>query len=188
MGGGREARKAEAAAKKKLIADAGVALEKIEAARSVETLTAALKAAEPFSSAASLQKALPAARQRLAALQAEADKARKNDFLSRVEEAEKRDMKHPKAKSKAEQQLRRYFEQVFEDADANKNKTWCVAAPHGSGVQSVAAPHGSGVQRGRVSLACHPPSPWVAQGLRGVFGGDGHHRTEYPRQGPQGCL
>ena len=145
MGGGREARKAEAAAKKKLIADAGVALEKIEAARTVETLTAALKAAEPLSSAASLQKALPAARQRLAALQAEADKARKNDFLSRVEEAEKRDMKHPKAKSKAEQQLRRYFEQVFEDADANKNKTWCVAAPHGSGVQ-----------RRRVSLAHHP--------------------------------
>ena len=177
MGGGREARKAEAAAKKKLIADAGVALEMIEAARTVETLTAALKAAEPLSSAASLQKALPAARQRLAALQAEADKARKNDFLSRVEEAEKRDMKHPKAKSKAEQQLRRYFEQVFEDADANKNKTWCVAAPHGSGVQ-----------RGRVSLAHHPASPWVAQGLRGVFGGDGHHRTEYPRQGPQGCL
>jgi len=177
MGGGREARKAEAAAKKKLIADAGVALEKIEAARTIETLTAALKAAEPLSSAASLQKALPAARQRLAALQAEADKARKNDFLSRVEEAEKRDMKHPKAKSKAEQQLRRYFEQVFEDADANKNKTWCVTAPHGSGVQ-----------RGRVSLAYHPPSPWVAQGLPGVFGGDGHHRTEYPRQGPQGCL
>ena len=145
MGGGREARKAEAAAKKKLIADAGVALEKIEAARTIETLTAALKAAEPLSSAASLQKALPAARQRLAALQAEADKARKNDFLSRVEEAEKRDMKHPKAKSKAEQQLRRYFEQVFEDADANKNKTWCVAAPHGSGVQ-----------RRRVSLAHHP--------------------------------
>ena len=145
MGGGREARKAEAAAKKKLIADAGVALEKIEAARTIETLTAALKAAEPLSSAASLQKALPAARQRLAALQAEADKARKNDFLSRGEEAEKRDMKHPKAKSKAEQQLRRYFEQVFEDADANKNKTWCVAAPHGSGVQ-----------RRRVSLAHHP--------------------------------
>ena len=143
MGGGREARKAEAAAKKKLIADAGVALEKIEAARTIETLTAALKAAEPLSSAASLQKALPAARQRLAALQAEADKARKNDFLSRVEEAEKRDMKHPKAKSKAEQQLRRYFEQVFEDADANKNKTWCVAAParvgsaKGSGVPSI---------------------------------------------------
>ena len=143
MGGGREARKAEAAAKKKLIADAGVALEKIEAARTVETLTAALKAAEPLSSAASLQKALPAARQRLAALQAEADKARKNDFLSRVEEAEKRDMKHPKAKSKAEQQLRRYFEQVFEDADRNKNKTWCVAAParvgsaKGSGVPST---------------------------------------------------
>ena len=177
MGGGREARKAEAAAKKKLIADAGVALEKIEAARTIETLTAALKAAEPLSSAASLQKALPAARQRLAALQAEADKARKNDFLSRVEEAEKRDMKHPKAKSKAEQQLRRYFEQVFEDADANKNKTWCVAAP-----ARVGSAKGSGVP------STPPASPWVAQGLRGVFGGDGHHRTEYPRQGPQGCL
>ena len=156
--GGREARKAEAAAKKKLIADAGVALEKIEATRTIETLAAAIKAAEPFSSAASLQKALPAARQRLAALQAEADKARKNDFLSRVEEAEKRDMKHPMAKSKAEQQLRRYFEQVFEDADANKNKTWCVAAPHGSGVQ-----------RGRVSLAHHPPSPYGCAGTSRSF-------------------
>ena len=138
MGGGRDARKAEAAVKKKLIADAAVVLGKIEAAQSAEALAAAIKEAKPFSSVASIQQAIPAATQRLATLKAQADKATTRDFLSRVEEAERRDMKHPSAKNKAEEQLKRYFEEFFQEGGRRRGaeKTWCVAAPYGSGLGS----------------------------------------------------
>ena len=161
MGGGRDARKAEAAVKKKLIADAQVALSKIEAAHSTEMLAAAIKAAQPFSSVASIQQALPAAKQRLATLAAQTDKAVKSDFLSRVEEAERRDMKHPNAKNKAEEHLRRYFEEVFEEQDPSRSKTWCVAAPYGSGLGLLLLGGNSiGCKRVRASLRPNyrPPS------------------------------
>jgi len=112
--------------KKKLIADAAVVLGKIEAAQSAEALAAAIKEAKPFSSVASIQQAIPAATQRLATLKAQADKATTRDFLSRVEEAERRDMKHPSAKNKAEEQLKRYFEEFFQEGGRRRGaeKTW----------------------------------------------------------------
>lgn len=152
MGGGRDARKAEAAVKKKLIADAAVVLGKIEAAQSAEALAAAIKEAKPFSSVASIQQAIPAATQRLATLKAQADKATTRDFLSRVEEAERRDMKHPSAKNKAAEQLKRYFEEFFQEGGRRRGgeKTWCVAAPCGSGLGLLLG--GNGVQGVAASL------------------------------------
>ena len=160
MGGGRDARKAEAAVKKKLIADAAVVLGKIEAAQSAEALAAAIKEAKPFSSIASIQQAIPAATQRLATLKAQADKATTRDFLSRVEEAERRDMKHPSAKNKAEEQLKRYFEEFFQEGGRRRGpeKTWCVTAPCGSGLGLLLG--GNGVQGVAASLRpkYRPPS------------------------------
>lgn len=137
--GGRDARKSEAVVRKRRAADAEVALQKLEAAHSMEALAAAIKAAHPFSSAASLQQALPAAEQRLAKLVEQDDKVAKDDFLSRVAEAERRDMRgalmsHPKAKPKltprgSMDMLDRYFAQLFQEQDVDHNGMMYVAAP-----------------------------------------------------------
>ena len=127
--GGRDARRSEGIARKKVIAEAADALRRIEAARSMEALAAAIEAAEPFSKASSaLEQALPAARQRCAEMQEQAEKAQQTDFLSRVEEAERRDSKMHRGS--AQQLLDKYFgDRFFQEYDHDLNGTWCAAAP-----------------------------------------------------------
>ena len=161
MGGGREARKAEAAVKKKLIADAQVALGKIEAAHSAEALAAAIKAAQPFLSAASLQQALPAAKQRLASLTAQADKAVKSDFLSRVDEA-----------STCEEQGRGAPQKVLRRGlpRAGRGSQQGVVRRRPVKGRGWASSEGIGCKGFRASLRpkLPPALACVAQGLRGV--------------------
>ena len=90
--GGREARAAERKAQRKALATAEVALEKIQKAKDAEALEAAIKAAMPVAQhLPALEAALPAAQKRVAELRHKAEKSGLDDFMSRVEEAEKRD-------------------------------------------------------------------------------------------------
>lgn len=122
--GGRDAREAERKRQAKLKADAEKALHKLEAAKTLEELDSAVKASLPFRShLPALDKALPEAKARLKQMRTAADKRHNDDFMARVEEAERRDAASTSKSGNPIKLLEGYFKDLFADNDEDKNGT-----------------------------------------------------------------
>ena len=134
-GGGREARKAEREAReaerkkqRKGVADAEKTLQKLQEATTVEVLTEAVRSGVQLTSyLPALDKALPEAQIRLRKMREAAEKSGLDDFMTRVEEAEKRDtaerLRSGSAGGNPMAMLESYFAELFQDADGDKNGT-----------------------------------------------------------------
>jgi len=120
--GGRDAREAERRKQKKMTEDAEKCLKKLQNAVAVEDLSEAVRRAGSLKAyLPALAQALPDAQNRLKKMRAEADKGHLDDFMSRVEEAERRDA--AAGQSRAMLRLEGYFNDLFADSDEDGNGT-----------------------------------------------------------------
>ena len=124
-GGGREAREAERKKHRKNLADAEKAFQKLQEASTVEALTEAVRSGVQLKSyLPALEKALPEAQVRLKKMQETAEKSGLDDFMTRVEEAEKRDAASRESREgNPMATLENYFAELFQDADEDRNGT-----------------------------------------------------------------
>ena len=122
---GREAREAERKKQRKNLADAEKTFQKLQEASTVEALTEAVRSGVQLKSyLPALEKALPAAQIRLRKMREDAEKSGLDDFMTRVEEAEKRDAASRESREgNPMAMLESYFAELFQDADEDRNGT-----------------------------------------------------------------
>ena len=123
--GGREAREAERKKHRKNVAEAERTFQKLQEASTVEALTEAVRSGVQLKSyLPALEKALPEAQARLRKMREAAEKSGLDDFMTRVEEAEKRDEASRNSREMNPMAtLENYFAELFSDADEDRNGT-----------------------------------------------------------------